>query len=490
MKRIVKILSIFFIFFALSLYGSVTLKSSNYFIKGEPFIFEFEAKGSSIQFPKIEKINNYLVQDLGTSRSLQIINGSYSEKISKKYQIVPENDFVIPSFKFQVDGSKFQSQKKEIKEKKASQTISNDFSLKLISPKKDVYVGEEIPLKLVFKYKKNLQITNLDLQKPHFENFWYERLDTNNTRYEENDFIVQELDYLLFAQKSGNLEINPLNVVVQIAKRDSAFGGFSIFSAPIEKKIYSNSLNFNVKKLPENINLIGSFDIKAQLDKSKVQKGQAVSLKIEINGVGNIDDIKDISLNIDDATIYENKAKITKEYKENKLLGKYEKVFSIIPNSSITIPSIKLNYFDKDKNKVITKSTSEFIIEVLENEVKNEPKLEKAKEIEKQEKKIVYIEESSLRNKIIFFLLGVTFTLLIIGLFFYVKVLKNKKDKKETTLFKKVKKVNKREDLLKLLLPYLKYNEELDKLIFECENTDNFNKLKKEIEKLIKKLDI
>ena len=490
MKRIFRLLGIFFIFFTFSLYGSVSLNSSKYFIKGEPFIFEFEVKGSSLDFPKIEKIDKYLVQELGTSRSLQIINGSYSEKISKKYQILPESDFTIPSFEFEIDGSKFKSEQKEIKEKKAVETISNDFSLKLVSSKKNVYVGEEIPLKLIFKYKKNLQVTNLDLQKPHFENFWYEGINNKNNRYEENGFIVQELNYLLFAQKSGSLKVNPLNVSVQISKRDSDFGSFSIFSVPTEKKIYSNSLEFNVKKLPENINLIGNFDIKAKLDKNQVEKGQAVSLKIEVEGIGNIDDIKDISLDIENATIYENKAKITKEYKNDELSGKYEKVFSIIPNSNIKIPSIKLNYFNKEEHKVITKNTTDFFVEVLENRVRKEAKLEKAVEVRNQDKKIVYKEENSIKNKIIFFLLGVLFSILIICLFFYVKVLKNKKEKKETSLLKKIKKVSKKEDLLKLLLPYLRYDEELDKLIFECEKTKDFKKLKKEIEKVIKKLDI
>ncbi len=64
----------------ISIFANVTLKAPNSFIKGEPFIFEYEAVGSSIEFPEIKSIDGYLVESIGTSRSLQIINGNYDEK--------------------------------------------------------------------------------------------------------------------------------------------------------------------------------------------------------------------------------------------------------------------------------------------------------------------------------------------------------------------------------------------------------------------------
>ena len=90
-----KKLIIFLIFLNISLLANVTLHSSNSFVKGEAFVFEFEAVGTSIEFPKIDKIDGYNVESLGTSRSLQIINGNYDEKLSKKYRIVPNSDFTI-----------------------------------------------------------------------------------------------------------------------------------------------------------------------------------------------------------------------------------------------------------------------------------------------------------------------------------------------------------------------------------------------------------
>ncbi|RXK05286.1 BatD family protein [Halarcobacter bivalviorum] len=485
MKTVFRTLTIF-ILFSLQLFSSVNLNSSNSFIKGEPFIFEFEVSGSSINFPKIEKIEEYVVQNLGTSRSLQIINGKYSEKISQKFQILPQKEFTIPSFIFEIDGIKIESASKKILEKKADKTISDNFDLQLISSKKEAYIGEEILLTLVFKYKKNLQITNLGFEPPHFENFWYKKVDTNR-RYEENEYIVQELEYILFAQKSGKVEIKPLSIIVQQVKQDSRFGNFSFLGVPTEKKIYSNPLEFDIKELPENTKLIGEFSIYSEVDKQELKEGESLSLKLNITGVGNFDDIKDYTLELKDAIIYDNKPKIETKYSDMGLEGTYEKIFSIVPSSSLIIPSFTIKYFDKKQNKVIEKRTKEYKILVNNIKSKEEPILEKS--VKKEPTKVIE-KNSSFEEKLLFFLFGCFVTLLIFGLFTYVRISKNRTKKDNNPLIKKIKSSKNKEELLKILLPYLKYNIELDELIFKCEKTNEFKEIKKTIIALVKQLDI
>ena len=176
---------------------SFAINSSNSFIKGEAFVFEFVAVGSSVKFPKIEKIDGYLVEDLGTSRSLQIINGNYDEKLSKKYRIVPKSDFTIPSFTFIINDNEIQSEPKKITSTKVSKTASSRFDLTLRPSKTSLYVGEDLLVKLIFKYKRGVQITDLGFEQPHFENFWYKKVDSSSKRFEQNGYIVQELDFLL-----------------------------------------------------------------------------------------------------------------------------------------------------------------------------------------------------------------------------------------------------------------------------------------------------
>lgn len=478
------------IFFHISLFGSVLLKAPDSFVKGESYIFKLEAIGSSIDFPKIEKIDGYLVEDFGTSRSLQITNGNYEEKYSKTYKIVPTNDFTIPQFAFLINAKEVKTVEKKVLEKKIIKTSSSKFDLSLNPSKTSLYVGEELLVKLIFKYKRGLQITNLGFEQPHFENFWYKKIKNANNRYEQNGFIIQELEFLLFPQKSGELIINPLRVDVQLVDTNSSSGTFGFFSAtPKIVKVYSNQLKFDVTKLPDDISLIGEFDIKTNINKIKVKQGESVSFKIDIKGVGNFDDIQDIKLNIDEATIYDNKPEIKTKYSAKGYEGTYSKVYSIVPNKSIEIPSISFKYFSKKDKKIIEKKTKPYKIEV-EDFKEKKVVLEKAEKKIETKKEVIIKTESSFQEKLTFFILGILVTLLIIGLYTYVKILKSKKRNDDIPLLKLVKKVNNKQELMKILIPYIKSNSILDDLIYQCESDKDFKILKKEIIDLLKEIKI
>ena len=489
MKQIRYIL--IFILLNLNLFADVVLKAPGSFVKGEPYYFSIEVAGSSIKFPNIEKIDNYIVENQGTSKSLQIINGNYSEKLIKRFKIVPNKTFTIPKLKFIVDGQELYTQEKTITQKTVQKTDSTNFDLTIIPSKDELYVGEDLVVKLVFKYKKDLQITNLGFEKPHFENFWYKRIENKNDRYEQYGYIVQELEFLLFPQKSGELTVGPLRVDAQMMQSNNStpFGFFS--TVPKIEKIYSNQLKFNVKKLPKDISLIGDFNIQASVDKTDIKQGESIALKLEISGVGNFDDIEDIKLNIPNTTIYDNKPDIKTNYSNMGYKGTYTKVFSIIPENSITIPSIKLRYFDKKDKKIVEKSTKSFKILVKEAKKQNKVVLEKP-EVENsvQKTKVIVKEKISNKQKIKYFIFGIIATLLILGLYKLVTLKTKKKVTKETPLSKQVKNSNNKNELIKILVPYLKKDSILDNLIFECESEKEFKILKKEILNRIKEIKI
>jgi len=491
LKKLIKYISIFFIF-QIYLFADVTLNAPQSFVKGEPYFFEFEVEGSSIEFPNIKQIDGFIVENQGSSKSVQIINGNYSQILKKRYKIVPTNDFTIPSFKFKIDGKEFFTSERKVVSRIISKTNSSNFDLTLQSSKKDIYVGEDFLVKLIFKYKKDLPITSLGFEKPNFENFWYKQVNSDNKRYEQNGFIVQELDFLLFAQKSGKLTIEPLRVDAQLMQNSGSnpFGFFT--TVPKIEKIYSNSLDFNVKPLPENVNLIGDFDIKANIDKTKVKQSESVSLKLKITGVGNFDDIEDIKLNIPNATIYDNKPDIKTKYTNKGYEGTYTKVFSIVPEDSIVIPSITLRYFDKENQKIVEKKTKSINIDVIKGKKEQKVVLEKSdkKTVENIEPKKYIKKEISFEDKIKYFLFGIITSLLILSLYKIVKVKNSKKVYQEIPLISLVKKAKNNNELLKILVPYLKRDPILDKLIFECESNKDLKILKKEILKRLKQIKI
>jgi hypothetical protein len=486
--KIIKFIGLFFLFVS-SLFGNVKLYlPSNTIVKNEAFNFILEAYGNDITFPNISLIDGQTVQEISSSTSTNVTNGKIAKKIKKTYSFYPMKDFILPSFEMQIDGKSYKTNEEKISIQKALKTQSLLFDFDIKTNNDNLYLGENFILTMVFKYKKNLDILDLSFDKPSFEDFWYKQID-NTKKYEEGDFNVFEIKFLMFALKAGIQKIEPIGINAQIMDDNS----YSVFSSTKNKKIYSNELNFNIKELPVNINLIGNFEINSSVDKQIVKKGEAVSFKLNIIGSGNIDDISDIKLPIDDVTIYENKALVKTQILNNEYKGEWEKVYSIIANKSFTIPSIKIDYFDKKLSKIVSKKSASFNIEVVGEDIKKEVVLQKAEEkilpMEKQKEIIKIIDKTSTLDRVIFFFLGVAFSLLIISLYFYV-ITSRRKKQEDKPLLKKVKESKTKDELLKILAVYLKIDTKLDVLIFELEKTQDIKFLKKEIIKILKELNI
>lgn len=475
--------------FSILSYAQVLLNVPEETVRNEPIIFSIDASGDSIKFPDLSSINGKLVQEISSSTSTNIINSQITKRVKKVYSLYADSTFVFPKLEFIIDGESVFTNEKEIKIVDASKTKSDVFDLSIKSNKEDLFVGEDFILTIVFKHKKYAQIVDLNLIKPSFNDFWYKPLN-DIKQYEEGDYKIQELKFLLFPLKAGALKINPITIQAQIV--DPRRTNYSFFNNGItSEKVYSNAISFDIKKLPQNVDLIGDFNIEASIDKSKIKLGESISYKLKISGFGNFDDLKDIKLNIDKTTIYENKPEIKTEFVNDKYKGIYTKVFSIIPNESLEIPALELKYFNKELNKLVIKKTEKFKIEI-ENIVENKKieKLQKLQENVPTKEIVKVIERSSLKDKILYFSLGIITMSLILSLYFYVIKQREKKEFNELPLIKKVKKSKTKDELLKVLFMYVKKDDNLDKLIYQIEDTNDLNTLKKEIIKLLKQIDI
>jgi hypothetical protein len=492
--RVFLILFIPFVLYA----NSIKIEAPNSFYSGDTVVFKLTASGSGeVLFPDITNIEGFVVQNAGTSSQTSVINGVRSQKLVRTYGFKPNKDVTIPSFSATIDGKEYKTQAKVIKKLRVEKTTSPYFDLDISVDKKDVYVGEEVRFTLKFKYDKNLQVVRLNFEKPQFENFWVKELSNPNQQSQKGKYVYQELNYILFPQKAGKLSIEPLKIGIEVVdNRGGANYGF--FGATSTKNIpvYSNELELNIKHLPQGVNLVGDFDISATIDKSTINKGDAVAYKVQIVGRGNIDDIDEKKLQIDQTTIYDNPA--TKEFNlvNNVYGGKYSKSYSIVANSDFTIPSIELKYFDKKTAQVKVKKTKSYTIKVKgavkkQNTLEVAPKLQsndKPQEVQKVKEVIkTKVVTTSDNQKIIYYFLGILSALLI---FIVYNTLKNrKKDKKDKPVVSMIKKAKTKQELLKLLVVYINIDKQLDKIIYKLEDqkdTSSLKELKKDIADILK----
>lgn len=471
------------------LYAKVTLTAPDNFFKGDRVIFKISASGGDVMFPNITNIDGVAVQSAGTSSSTTIINGARNQTLTKTFAIMANNDIVIPSFKINVNGKIEETKSKIVKMKLVEKTVSDIYDLEIKVNKKEGYVGEDILFTLIFKYKKNAPIVDLNFYKPVFENFWTKELEAKKQTI-QGEYIVQELNYLLFPQKDGKLVIDPLRIDAIVTDNSSQSYGF--FNTQLTKSIpiYSNTLNLKVKPLPENIKLIGDFEISSTIDKDTINQGDAISYKLTIKGRGNLDDLDEIKLSIPNATIYDNKSKKEFDITNNLYGGVFNKTYSIVAQNNFEIPQISLKYFDKKTKTIKTIKTKSYNIKV-NGVTKKTAVLEVAKTkdtpIVSQTKVIEKVVVTSDKQKILFFIFGIFFASIVISLYF---ILKNRRDKKEDTpLIKQIKKTNSKQELLKILVVYINIDKQLDKIIYNLEdknNSSDLKKLKKEILNIVK----
>jgi len=471
--------------------AAVLLNAPDTFYKNEVVVFKIIAIGKDIKIPEIPEINGIPVQNTGTSQQTTIVNGDTSYQLVKSYAMVSNEDIEIPSFKINIDNKIEQTQKKLVKMIEVKKTKSDLYDLTISINKKSVYVGELVEFILKFKYKKDLEIVSLDYTKPTFKGFWVKELQEQKkpARDLNDEYIEQEVKYILFPQQAGDIELDPLKIGVTTLKQENGRSYF--LSSPTETKaIYSNKLQLKVNELPENVNLVGDFKIFSSVNKDTVKQGEAVSYKLNIEGRGNFDDLDEIKLNIPGVTIYDNPSKKDFNMENGLYGGKYTKSYSVVGQNDFTIPSIELKYFNKESKTIKIIKTKSYKIKV-DGAVRKDAKLEVAKTVEEGSSNLLNqndpkIINTSIEEKIFYFILGFLFAIVLVLINYFMK--KQKQTKVETPLLKLVKKAKTKEELFKFLVVYINIDEELDKIIYKLETLPE-NEYKKEQKNVILLLD-
>ena len=476
------------------LFAKATLEVPRSYIQGDMVQFKIIASGKQIVIPNIKKVGNFNVKVAGTSTRTNIFNGKQTTTQIKTFSFYPKGDITIPTFGIQVDGKIYKTQPKFLQMKKVTKTVSELYSFDIKTNKNEAYVGEAIELSIDFKYKRDINILNLEFVTPDFSGFWVKKLKTK-TPDDDPTYFNQTLTYLLFPQKKGKIDIGAFKINVVVSTSNNYTNSFFFTGATREIPVYSNTVNLNVKALPNGVGLIGEYDIKGLVDKTEVKAGEAISYKLKIIGEGNIDDIKELKPNIPNATIYENPAKKDFFIANGVYGGEYNKVFSIVASEDFTIPSIELSYFDKNSNSIKTVKTKEYKIKVKQPVVKEKSVLQTAPDTKQKLKQIVQKEQTTQNFPLLnglFFVLGIIVTL---GGFVVYKlfILKSDNTKEDTPLIVQVKKAKTADALLKVIVNYINIDKDLDKIIYQLEdkvNDKEFSKLKKEVVKIVKNMEI
>lgn len=359
---------------------------------GEEFQLIFTASGKSSDFraPNLNGLRKLSGPNKSSSSSMQIINGkvSSSESTSYSYYLtaIAEGELTIAPAFIVIDGKKVASKAIKLKVSKADPNankglnIEEKVELKVSINKSKVYQGEQIVITYKLYSEINLaEITILEI--PEMNGFWKEDVKTNSKGKIE---VINGVNYkvweisksIITPQKSGVLEIDPmlLDIKVQVPKernRRDPFGMFNNYRT-IMDEVSSRKIKINVKDLPPNApkefnGAVGSFKLKASIDKVNAKTNEAINYKLVLSGKGNIHLIDEIAVDFpSDFETYDVQKQDKTFVSKNGISGKIILDYLFIPRfqGEYTIPATKFAYFDPAAKKYKTVDTENFTLNI------------------------------------------------------------------------------------------------------------------------------
>lgn len=350
------------------------------------------------------------------SSSIQIINGhtTSSSTITYTYTLYAAKNgtYTIPPAKAVIDGKTVQSQSVKVvvagnvqqqqgrqqprmhndsqdDMRQAGSPISgNDLFIRVSANKKRVH--EQEPILLTYKVYTQVDLTQLEGKMPDLNGFHTQEIPLP----QQKSFSVENIDgktyktvtwsqYVMYPQMTGKLEIPSLTfkgIVVQRIRNidpfEAFFNGGSSYQE-VKRDVKAPAVTIQVDPLPERpagfSGGVGKFSISASADKKEVKAGEPVTIRVIVDGTGNLKLIKQPILELPkDFDKYDPKVTDKTRLTTNGLEGSMIYDFLVVPRNQgkYTIPSVEFVYFNTASNSYSTVKTEPVELTVLKGEGK------------------------------------------------------------------------------------------------------------------------
>ncbi len=223
---------------------------------------------------------------------------------------------------------------------------------------------------------------------PTFDGFVIEESKINTIQmdyeiYNGKTYATAEIArYIIFPQTTGDLKVlgntYTISVNSQEYYKDPDWGHLTI-NRPVNLNVKPNDLIVKVKPLPSprpaNFSGgVGEFEIKSELQNSKLKTNHAASIVYSISGSGNLKYLKLPDLNNifpSQLEVYSPSVKENIAVNSNNTVGDISFDYSFMPleEGEYAIPSVELVYFSPSTGKYETKKAKGYNVEVAKGEV-------------------------------------------------------------------------------------------------------------------------
>lgn len=375
-------------------------------IMDQPFqlVYTVNANGRDLRAPNIANFDVLAGPFESHSSSMQIINGKTSSSVSVSYtytlQAQKTGSFTIPSASIMVGGQKYTSNGVSIKVLPAdanppksrggsassgnSQSVGKE-SLFIRTNVSKTNVHEQEAVLVTYKLYTLADVVQcVNRKMPDFNGFMKQDLDQSpNKQFSYENFnghnygTVVLYQVLLYPQHAGTIKIDKavFEAGVRVQNHtsgNSIFDNFFDSYSNVSKIITAPAVSINVTALPGNkpasfSGAVGRFSMNSSITSQNVKANDAVTIKVNIVGEGNMKLIKNPDIKFPDGfELYD--PKVTNNFKTTSsgVSGTKTIEYLFIPrhNGTFEIPSAEFSYFDIQDRTYKTLRTPAYHLQV------------------------------------------------------------------------------------------------------------------------------
>ncbi len=219
-----------------------------------------------------------------------------------------------------------------------------------------------------------------EMDSPVYSDFWSQNIDIRQLKIESGTYEGEPYRYvvlrktILYPQKTGELEIQPLALSVSVdvpSERRDIFGG-RLYTT-VDKTVTAGKRTINVKPLPlankpaNFTGAVGDFDFKVTSSKTKLAATESLTLKVQVSGKGNLKLFDLPKLEVPNSIeLFEPERIENVRTDLNGTQGSIADTYTVVPNQkgNFPIPALSFSYFDLRSKSYKTINAEEILLEV------------------------------------------------------------------------------------------------------------------------------
>ncbi|WP_282053779.1 BatD family protein [Maribacter luteus] len=322
------------------------------------------------------------------------VNGVRSYSKTYSYTLAPtaRGKFTIKQASIVIDGQVYKSLAKTVEitaavEKPNELNVDDyaDDNLHLVAEvsKTNPYMNEAISVVYKLYVSPSIRVSNYrPLDNPKYNNFWsqdipVQRLNAENGTYKGKNYRYVVLKRIvLYPQKSGKLDIEPLSldVTVEVPTNKRDFFGGRVY-IQINKTVSAGNRTINVKPLPSagkpaNFGgAVGDFDFKVTTSKTSLNASESLQAIVEVSGQGNLKLFQLPAPELPSSLeVYDPEHNEDVRTTLAGMQGKISDSYTIVPSfkGKYPVPSISFSYFNPKTASYQTINSEEILINVIQ----------------------------------------------------------------------------------------------------------------------------